>query len=297
MAELTRVRPDADLDDVVAIIERDGAVIVENFVDEETLAGLWADLGPALDVDTFSDNWYDGFRTRRVSSLFARTTRLTPVVTQRLYLGAARALMQKPKTMWIGRSRQEVTPSIQISTTQLIQIHKGQGKQPLHRDDALHLTSHPGNTTRVQLMLAMSDFTAENGGTLVIPGSHHWDEERAPQAEEAVPTVMPAGSGLIWVGGVYHGGGRNVTDVPRTGMTIALDLGNLRQEENQYLAVPREKVLAYPEEVRRLLGYDRCPPGLGWVEMHDPDIVLQPAEVRRAAGLQEEWPAEPAHAV
>ncbi|MEZ0075100.1 phytanoyl-CoA dioxygenase family protein [Planotetraspora sp. GP83] len=285
MAGLTRVKPDADLEEVVQILERDGAVIVEEFADETTLAGLWADFGPALDACAYSDSWYDGHRTRRVSSLFARTTRLTPVVTQRLYLGAARAIMQKPIPMWIGRSRQEMTPTIQISTTQVIQIHRGQGKQPLHRDDALHLRTHPGTTSRVQLMLALSDFTAENGGTLVIPGSHHWDDERAPQSEEAIPTVMRAGSGLIWLGGVYHGGGANATDVPRTGMTIALDLGNLRQEENQYLAVPREKVLAYPEEVRRLLGYDRCPPGLGWYEMHDPYIVLEDEETQRAAGL------------
>ncbi|GGQ08812.1 phytanoyl-CoA dioxygenase family protein [Streptosporangium pseudovulgare] len=285
MAGLIRVRPDADLDDVVEILERDGAVVVEDFVDQETLAGLWDDLGPYLDSQAYSDNWYDGLRTRRVSSLFARTTRLTPVVTQRLYLGAARAIMQRPIPMWIGRSRQEMIPTIQISATQLIQIHQGQGKQPLHRDDALHLRSHPGTTSRVQMMLGMSEFTADNGGTLVIPGSHHWDDERAPKAEEAIPTEMPAGSCLIWLGGVYHGGGRNVTTVPRTGMTISLDLGNLRQEENQYLAVPREKVLAYPEEVRRLLGYDRCPPGLGWVEMNDPYIMLEDEETRRAAGV------------
>ena len=274
MTGLTRVKPDADLDEVVAILERDGAVIVEDLADAATLEALWADFRPALDACDYGDNWYNGKRTRRVSSLFARTTRLTPVVTHPLYLGAARRIMQKPVHMWAGKSRVELTPTIQISGTQLIDIHPGQGKQPLHRDDALHLRRHPGPTSRVQLMLAMTDFTAENGGTLVIPGSHHWDDERAPETAETISTEMTAGSGLIWLGGVYHGGGKNVSDAPRTGMTIALDLGNLRQEENQYLAVPREAVLAYPEEVRRLLGYDRCPPGLGWYEMEDPYELL-----------------------
>jgi ectoine hydroxylase-related dioxygenase (phytanoyl-CoA dioxygenase family) len=284
MAGLTRVRPDGDLDEVVGILERDGAVIVEDFADHDTVAALWADLGPHLDACAYGEDWYNGTRTRRVSAVFARSTHLTPVVTQPLYLGAARRIMQVPVPMWIGRSRVEMTPTIQISGTQAIQIHKGQGKQPLHRDDALHLRRHPGPTSRVQLMLAMSDFTAANGGTLVIPGSHHWDDERAPRSSEAFPTEMRAGSGLIWLGGVYHGGGSNSTDIPRTGLTIALDLGNLRQEENQYLAVPREAVLAYPEEVRRLLGYDRCPPGLGWYEMDDPYVVLEPGHVPVAVG-------------
>jgi ectoine hydroxylase-related dioxygenase (phytanoyl-CoA dioxygenase family) len=278
MAGLTRVTPDASLDEVVEILERDGGIIVEDFIDAGTLQALWTDLGPALDTQAYGDDWYNGTKTRRVSSVFARTTRLTPVVAQPLYLGAARRIMQQPVPMYIGKNRVEMTPTIQISGTQLIQIHPGQGKQPLHRDDALHLRTHPGPTSRVQLMLAMSEFTAENGGTLVIPGSHHWDDERAPSTDEAYPTEMPAGSGLIWLGGVYHSGGKNTSDKPRTGLTIALDLGNLRQEENQYLAVPREAVLAYPEEVRRLLGYDRCPPGLGWVEMDDPYLLLGDGE-------------------
>ncbi|CRK59449.1 Phytanoyl-CoA dioxygenase [Alloactinosynnema sp. L-07] len=275
MTGLTRVGPDAELDDVVAILRRDGGIIVEDFVDQDTLSALWADLGPALDAQAYGEDWYNGTRTRRVSSLFGRTTHLTSAITHPLYLGPARAIMQVPTPMWIGKKRVEMVPTIQISGTQLIQIHPGQGKQPLHRDDALHLRTHPGPTSRVQLMLAMSDFTAENGGTLVIPGSHHWDDERAPTAEETYPTEMPAGSGLIWLGGVYHGGGKNVSDKPRTGLTLALDLGNLRQEENQYLAVPKDMVLAYPEEVRRLLGYDRCPPGLGWLEMDDPYLALE----------------------
>jgi ectoine hydroxylase-related dioxygenase (phytanoyl-CoA dioxygenase family) len=274
MAELTRVTPETPLDEVVKILENDGAVIVENLVDQATLDGLWADLTPPLEAQAYSDNWYDGTRTRRVSSLFARTSHLVPVVTHPTYLGAARRIMQKPRHMFIGKSRVEQIPTIQISTTQAIQIHRGQGKQPLHRDDALHLRTHPGHTSRVQLMIALSDFTAANGGTQVIPGSHLWDDERAPDQQEVIPTEMPAGSGLIWLGGVYHGGGSNSTDTPRTGVTIALDLGNLRQEENQYLAVPKETVRAYPDEVQKLLGYDRCPPGLGWVEMEDPQSVL-----------------------
>lgn len=271
---MIRFRPDADLDGFVEVLERDGAAVVEDFVTPDVLAGLWADLGPGLEATAYGDDWYNGTRTRRLSSLFARTRRLTPVVLQPLYLGAARAVMQRPVPVWVGRSRVELTPSIQISGTQVIQIHPGQGRQPLHRDDALHLRRHPGPTSRVQLMLAMSEFTAENGGTQVITGSHHWDDERAPLPSEAVPTEMAAGSALVWLGGVYHGGGRNDSAAPRTGLTIALDLGNLRQEENQYLAVPREAVLDHPEEVRRLLGYDRCPPGLGWLEMADPYDAL-----------------------
>jgi ectoine hydroxylase-related dioxygenase (phytanoyl-CoA dioxygenase family) len=276
--DLARVRPDADLDEVVGILADDGAVIVEEFADQTVLDRLWTDLGPALATRGYGGDATAGTRTRRVSSLFGRTRQLTPVVTQPLFLGAARKIMQQPVAIWMGRERVEVTPNIQIGVTQAIQIHPGQGRQPLHRDDALHLRRHPGPTSRVQVMLAMSDFTELNGGTLVIVGSHHWDDERAPRRSECVPTEMAAGSALIFLGGVYHGGGANRSEEPRTGLTIGLDLANLRQEENQYLAVPRDAVLAYPEEVRRLLGYDACPPDLGWLEMQNPYVFLEDAE-------------------
>ncbi|MGN9910212.1 phytanoyl-CoA dioxygenase family protein [Phytohabitans sp. LJ34] len=274
MVDFVRVQPDAPLDDVVEVLERDGCIIIENFVDDATFEGLWADLGPLLDGTRYSKSGYDGHQTRRVSSLFRRTTHLTPVFLQPLYLGAARRIMEKPVHMWVGQARIEMTPNIQISATQAIQIDPGQGRQPLHRDDSLHLRRHPGPTSRVQLMLALSEFTAENGATLVIPGSHHWDDERAPRYAEAIPAAMPAKSGLLWLGGVYHGGGGNVSDKPRTSLTVSYDLGNLRQEENQFLAVPRDVVRTLPEEVQRLLGYDRCPPGVGWYEMEDPHILL-----------------------
>lgn len=273
--ELTHVRPDADLDHVVAILERDGAVIVEGFADVVTLAGLRADLEPGLEAAAYSESGYDGQKTKRLSSLFRRSTHMSSVVTQPLFLGSARRLLQKPTHMWIGKVRMEVTPSIQISFTQAIRIDPGQGRQPLHRDDAMHLWRHPGPPCRLQLMLAMTDFTRANGATLVIPRSHHWDDERAPAYAETIPAVMPAGSALLWPGGVYHGGGANTTDSPRYSLSVALDLGNLRQEENQYLAIPRETVQTLPEEVQRLLGWERCPPGLGQVETQDPQLLLE----------------------
>ncbi|ASY34716.1 MULTISPECIES: phytanoyl-CoA dioxygenase family protein [unclassified Streptomyces] len=276
MAELTHVTPDTPLDEVVGILERQGAVIVEEFVDPATLAGLREDLGLGLETAGYSESGYDGKKTKRLSSLFHRSPRhMTEVVLQPQFLGAARRLLQQPTHMWIGKIRMEVTPSVQVSFTQAIRIDPGQGRQPLHRDDAMHLWRHPGPPCRLQLMLALNDFTSANGATLVIPGSHHWDDERAPTYAEAVPAVMPAGSALLWPGGVYHGGGANTTDSPRYSLSVALDLGNLRQEENQYLAVPRETVMTLPEEVQRLLGWDRCPPGLGQVETQDPHLLLE----------------------
>ncbi|MDG9715508.1 phytanoyl-CoA dioxygenase family protein [Streptomyces sp. DH24] len=273
-ADLTRLPATASVADVTTVLERDGGVIVEDLVDETTLKGLWDDLGPALDAAGYGDISFTGQRTKRISSLFARSRRMERIALDPLFLGAARSLIERPSTNWFGRQRTDLAPNVQVSITQAIQIWPGETPQPPHRDDIAHLLPCPGPTNRVQIMLAMSQFTEENGATMVYPGSHTWEAERAPRPEEAVPAEMDRGSCLIWVGGLFHGGGANLADEPRTGLTLALVRGNLRQEENQYLAVPREMVREYPEELQRLLGWGLCPPFLGWYEQRDPIALL-----------------------
>lgn len=278
---LTTLASAATIDDVCAVIARDGGVIVEDLVTTATLEGLQNDLGPLLSSVRWGQDGFSGQLTRRVGAIFAHTRHAADVVTQPLFYGAAERFLQLPVPSWLGDQRTETTASIQIGGTQAIQIHPGEGAQPLHRDDLVFQWRHPdyGREARVQTMVALTDFTAKNGGTLVVPGSHRWDDDRVPQHAEAVPTEMRAGSALVFLGSTYHAGGTNRSNGPRTGLTITLDLGFLRQEENQYLAVPRDIVREYPERIQRLLGYNASPPLMGWIEidgqMNDPHVLLE----------------------
>lgn len=285
MTGLTRLSRSSTAEDVIAILERDGGVIIEGFLAPETLAGLKADLVPRMQGQSTGRDAFSGDRTRRMGALFAHTRHVADVVTHPLYLPVAQHILSKPVLTWAGDVRYETAPDVRIGVTQAIQIGPGQGAQPLHRDDTVFLWRHPtyGREARVQIMLAISDFTPENGGTLVIPGSHKWDDERQPLLSETVPTVMSAGSALIFLGSTYHAGGQNVTAGElRTGVTIALDAANLRQEENMYLALPKAVVAGYPEEVQRLLGWSAGVNNMGWVEidgqMADPIRLLRDAD-------------------
>lgn len=278
---LTTLTNDTPIDDVCAVIDRDGGVVIQDLVSTATLEGLWHDLGPLLTEVGWGQDRFSGNLTRRVGASFAHTQHAAQVVTHPLFYGAAERFLQLPIPSWLGEQRTETTASIQIGGTQAIQIHPGEGAQPLHRDDLVFQWRHPthGREARVQTMVALTDFTVENGGTLVVPGSHRWDDERVPHEDQAVPTEMRAGSALVFLGSTYHAGGANRSTAPRTGLTITLDLGFLRQEENQYLSVPREVVRNYPEQIQRLLGYNACPPLMGWIEidgqMNDPHMLLE----------------------
>jgi len=120
----------------------------------------------------------------------------------------------------------------------------------------------------VQVICAVSDFTAENGATLVIPGSHLWDDERKPDPSEAIATVMKAGSALIFLGSTFHAGGANSTQAEhRATPGMAFDASNVRQEENMYLSLTSAQVASYPEQIQRLLGWSAGGNHMGWVEV------------------------------
>ena len=63
----------ATKEDVVATLERDGGVIIEDFLAPETLGGLRRDLLPLFEQQPTGRDSFAGFQTRRLSRLFART--------------------------------------------------------------------------------------------------------------------------------------------------------------------------------------------------------------------------------
>lgn len=284
MSGLTRLSAvEANAREVTAALERDGGVVLDGFLSAQTLTGLRQDLLPLLERQATGRDRFAGNQTRRLGALFAHTRHCAEIATHRLFLPVAEHFVCQPRDVWVGDRRLPVAADLRIGVTQAIQIGPGQAAQPLHRDDAAFLWKHPtgGREGRLQVLCAVSDFTAENGGTLVIPGSHQWDDERKPELGEAVPTVMPAGSALIFLGSTFHAGGANRTaDEFRTAVGLALDASNMRQEENMYLALTPEVVMSYPETIQRLLGWSAGANHMGWVEvdgqMVDPLHLLKP---------------------
>lgn len=287
MTGLQRLSGDCTADDVVAALERDGGIIIEDFLSEITLMGLRHDLIPLLERQSTGRDGFSGFKTRRLSALFAHTRHCVEIATHPLYLRPAEHFLCNPRDVWVGGDRLSLAADIRIGVTQAIQLAPGQSAQPLHRDDTAFLWRHPtgGREGRVQIICAVSDFNAENGGTLVIPGSHLWDDERKPELSEAIPTVMKAGSALIFLGSTFHAGGaNNTTGEYRTAAGLALDASNVRQEENMYLSLSSDLVASYPEQIQRLLGWSAGTNHMGWVEvdgqMVDPIHLL--GEQKRA---------------
>jgi ectoine hydroxylase-related dioxygenase (phytanoyl-CoA dioxygenase family) len=109
----------------------------------------------------------------------------------------------------------------------------------------------------------------------VVPGSHNTPASAQPDPADAVKATMPAGSVMLYVGSLWHGGGANTTDRYRLGVILEYVASWLRAQESHLLVVPPEVVRTLPPKLQELLGYNIFPPFLGYVDGRHPRRTLE----------------------
>jgi ectoine hydroxylase-related dioxygenase (phytanoyl-CoA dioxygenase family) len=246
-----------------ALLE-DGYVIVERLAPDLTDRAL-AELSADIDDAPTGHTDFLGDRTKRLNGLLRRSAAAQEMAVHPVVMALADAVLQPHSVRY------------QLNYSGVIHLLPGATAQELHRDGDLYPFRHPCPPMMMPTMWALTDFTTDNGATVVVPGSHRWAEDRDPTVDEIVSAVMPAGSLLVYLGGTIHGGGANVSNsLVRTGLALQYSLAWLRQEENQYLANPPEIARTYSERLQRLIGYDYGGPYLGFIDGDSPQRLLQP---------------------
>jgi len=248
------------LERVLADLDRDGYAVVESLLSADEAAAVRNGLREILDRTPTGRNDFEGYNTRRIYALFAKTRAFDALALHPLLLGVLDAILG---------------PSYQLSAPTGIEIGPGEKAQFLHMDDGIYPLPRPHPEVVLNSMWALDDFTVENGATRVVPGSHRWTDRIPVDPDETVPVTMPAGSVLFIVGSLWHGGGENRTDRPRLGVLLEYAAGWLRQQENHVLAVPPEIVRTLPERLQELIGYGIHPPFVGYVDGRHPRRLLE----------------------
>jgi ectoine hydroxylase-related dioxygenase (phytanoyl-CoA dioxygenase family) len=270
---------------VVDALLGDGAVVVVDLLDDDLLARFNAELDPfieaavpAKDRPFLNDviQWFFGAETRDVTGVAGRSRVFaTEILTHPVYRAFCDAILLPS------------CASYQLNIAHVLDRGPGSTQQLIHRDELVwvHLPT-PHSEVQLASVIALVDFTADNGATRVVPGSHRWPRDRVATADELVPAEMAAGSAIVYLGSTLHGGGANVTpDVRRRGMHVSYCVGWLRTEENQYLSTPIDVVRTLPRESQALLGYaahDALAAGggyLGTVRVQDPVELMAAGEL------------------
>ncbi|MBL8554279.1 MAG: phytanoyl-CoA dioxygenase family protein [Phenylobacterium sp.] len=252
MPELVHLSADAPSAEIMAVLERDGALILDDALPAADVDALVAELTPYVEATPAGKDSFTGARTTRTGALVARSPRTRPLVMDPRVLALAEALL-KPNCH-----------RYQLHLAQLIRIMPGQTAQAIHRDRWAWGRQMPGIEPQLNTIWALTDFTAANGATQVCPGSQVWPDDRKAEPQEIGRAEMRKGSVLIYTGTVFHSGGANDADHDRWGLNITYSLGWLRQEENMYLSCPPEEARKLDPQLAALVGYAMSNYALGY---------------------------------
>lgn len=248
----------------VAKLERDGYLIVENVIPPAVCEAIKAEVSTLFEHESGRNN-FEGFRTQRLYALIEKTLCCNPWI-------------ELPQAIGLVEHTLEPTPL--LSQAQIINILPGEDAQPWHSDDGFYTWPRPRPALGTATIFALDAFTEDNGATVIIPGSHCWDERRPDEADKAraIKAVMPQGSMLFFVGTLWHHGGANHSDTPRMCLTAQYCAPWLRQQENYSLSISPETVARCSPRMRQLLGYSIHKPFMGMVDGKHPLRLIEPKE-------------------
>ena len=292
------------VEDVVATLNRDGAAIILNLVEPEFMDSLVAGLD--FDDSTKLNNGFIGGQDNRsISAALHANPELceTLLLNERVLEMADRILLPEapmaasstplPKLKLPFETSEDGCQQLKsfatypengpnchhyrVGASVSLQARNGGAVQVLHREMAIYepFVRHGPDTRKLifNVMWAGSDFTAENGATRLVPGSHLWPAERLANESEVARAIMPKGSVLFWTCRTLHGLAASSSNVRRTGIFHSLLVNWLVQEENQYVLCPPEEAAKLSKRARQLLGY-RSSINCGWVVGRDGDDLL-----------------------
>ncbi|HLG86103.1 MAG TPA: phytanoyl-CoA dioxygenase family protein [Alphaproteobacteria bacterium] len=252
-ATISRFSATASPDTIAGALSEAGAVIVDGVLDRGVLADFNAEIDGYL---THGDPGRQ-YMNKAVATFYGDKTRHVAGLSGKSSVFRRDILCREIFVAMCERVLRPSCATYQLNFADIIERGPGAQTQMLHRDDGIwpHMP-RPCPDLEFASMVALGEFTAEMGATLIAPGSHRWDRSREATPDELVAAELDPGSAVFYLGSTIHAGGTNATqDKWRRGMHLSYCLGWLRTEDNNYLTAPLDIVRTLPPAQQAMLGY------------------------------------------
>ena len=227
-------------------IEAFGFTIVPDFITSETAGRLKSALTAALDVDQAR---FGHFRAKAKNHIMELAS----------HGGIFLELLEHPEMLRFYRHFLGPDCVLYAYSSTLLAPEDPVPAQNVHVDSGRWL---PNVFTGLQMTLAIDEFTAENGASWYLPGSHR--SPAPPTAETferyAVMVERPAGAALIWDPHCYHRAGENKTSATRFALSTYAVRGYIKQRFDYPRLLGPEVEAKASASLRTFLGYARQPP-------------------------------------
>ena len=268
-AYLTQAQMDK-IRNIVEEIHVNGYAILENFLSNEKGLYLRQEMDRLFNDGVknmqrrFNRDTKKGDVTTHIHNAMAKTRALDDIIMEPMILGIIAGVL---------------SPEFQLNTHVLSNPEPFSAPQDLHQDDGQWRPKRPNQPLVCNTLFALDDFTKENGGTWIVPKSQTGMEGIRPDIKQ--PGVlkyieMKQGSVAIFDGSMFHAGGSNTTtDQSRRTINLNFLRSYLKTQHNQFIQISRQRILEYPKQLQRLLGYHQAFGIVGMADYQDPLKYLQ----------------------
>lgn len=198
---ITKIPATSSLEEILAILEQDGGVILTNFVPVDTLDKIDEELEPytKLVADDDSYNNFIGKKTLVIPGLVAKSDTIAKILDTNVILEKLlKVILEDRYPAVFEQHTEELVIDPLLSIALGFYVSQGSPRQALHRDDMIFSSKHRpdmriNEVDGFSCFLAGTRITRENGGTMLIPGSHKWEHDRRGRPDE-----------VSFLGKVYH---------------------------------------------------------------------------------------------
>lgn len=215
----------ATTEELAQALIHNGCFYLRNFIDQDSISQIIADVRPYFDQDPPWDPSGVCFppQTKRVSGLAAKSDSYrNKVLMNPTWLSLSERVLATKTSAWFGDIQAESTSHPILGGTVCFQVKAGAAAQGLHRDNMgyhhndARITADEwrvGRDSAIALFLAGTRTTKENGATRFVPRSHLQGSGEGPGNEEgAVYAEMEPGDCLVMFTSLYHAGSANLTE-------------------------------------------------------------------------------------
>ncbi|KAK8148006.1 Dioxygenase swnH2 [Beauveria asiatica] len=261
---IAKIRATSSLEEILAILERDGGVTLTDFVSLESLDKIDEELEPYTKPIADNDS-YDNFvgkSTLVIPGLVGKSDTIVNILdTNETIENLLKVVLEERCPAVFEQHTEELVVDPLLSIALCFNVGHGSPRQALHRDDMNFSSKHRpdmkiNDVDGFSCFLAGTRVTRENGGTMVILGSHKWEHDRRGRPDEVSFPEMERGSAFIFLSTLAHGAGYNtIPGEVRKIIDLVFCRATLRQEENQFLCNHRTKVLKMSPKLQILLGF------------------------------------------
>src|SRR4030095_5301489 len=149
-----------DVDRHLEELDEQGYTVIPDFLSADAIVRVREGLAPYLGTHA-GRNGFEGFRTERVYTLVGRGRTFEAITEDPRVLALLDRILR---------------PGYLLTASQASCLPPCARAQPTHHAATFSPCPRPRRSTSMSTSVPVDAFTAENGGTEVVPGSHRWSD-------------------------------------------------------------------------------------------------------------------------